>query len=322
MPESPIPANELVNAKDEPTAYETGRQFQLWEYRVSHGQMLLRSVPSGEDATNVDVLFWGVSRIDLPTRFDGGWLGQEEASANGCPRASRARTVLPPIRTPSAPGHPLRLADARLHSCPGHPPDTMTVAGHTPGDPPLTVTVSHVEAHDGRLYAGLVLRVGEWTYGYAERMSVNLWTVRSWAAKFLDARVHRVEIRGEPAEAFARYYDDATFAPRDPDWETRTSTVRALDDYAWWGRLRAAHHFHEVFTEDIEGQVTILLAGEPGGQVLLHRPHRRGVDGEIRVTRYRDAAVDRLCERLVAACDELLDRHRPALHATPLPPAV
>ena len=60
-----------MNDTDEPTAYQTGRRFQLWEYRVSHGQMLLRSVPPGEDATNVDVLFWGVSRIDLPTRFDG-----------------------------------------------------------------------------------------------------------------------------------------------------------------------------------------------------------------------------------------------------------
>ena len=196
----------------------------------------------------------------------------------------------------------------------------LIISGHVLGDPPLAVTVNHVEAYDGRLYAGLVLRVGEWTYGYAERMSVNLWTVRSWAAEFLDARIYRVDIVDEPAEAFSRYYDDAHFDPREPVRETRPVPVRPLDDYAWWRRFRAAHHFHEVFTEDIEGQVTILLTEEPSGQVLLHRPGRRDEDGEIRVTRYRGAAVDRLCERLIVTLDDLLDRHRPALHATPLPP--
>jgi hypothetical protein len=39
------------------------RRFQLWEYRVSHGSLLVRS-PKGPDATtNVDLVFDGVEYI-------------------------------------------------------------------------------------------------------------------------------------------------------------------------------------------------------------------------------------------------------------------
>ncbi|MCK5274947.1 MAG: hypothetical protein KAR37_09900 [Alphaproteobacteria bacterium] len=43
-----------------------GRQFQFWEYRVSHGSLFLRSPTTGGFKTNVDVTFVGVEFIALP----------------------------------------------------------------------------------------------------------------------------------------------------------------------------------------------------------------------------------------------------------------
>jgi hypothetical protein len=43
-----------------------GREFQFWEYRVSHGQVLLRSPKSPTQKVNVDILFAGVEYVDLP----------------------------------------------------------------------------------------------------------------------------------------------------------------------------------------------------------------------------------------------------------------
>ena len=41
----------------------SGRTFQLWEYRVSHGSLLIRS-PKGEDvAMNIDIICVGVERV-------------------------------------------------------------------------------------------------------------------------------------------------------------------------------------------------------------------------------------------------------------------
>lgn len=43
-----------------------GRVFQLWEYRVSHGQMLVRSPKSPTQEVNVDIAFVDVEYVDLP----------------------------------------------------------------------------------------------------------------------------------------------------------------------------------------------------------------------------------------------------------------
>ena len=43
-----------------------GLVFQLWEYRVSHGQMLVRSPKSPTQEVNVDIAFAGVEYVDLP----------------------------------------------------------------------------------------------------------------------------------------------------------------------------------------------------------------------------------------------------------------
>lgn len=47
------------------------RRFQLWEYRVSHGALLIRS-PKGADAeTNIDLVFSGVEYVACPRMLRG-----------------------------------------------------------------------------------------------------------------------------------------------------------------------------------------------------------------------------------------------------------
>lgn len=51
--------------------FESDRRFQVWKYTVSHAMLLLRSVKDDDHDTRVDVLFVAVSRIDVPTTFEG-----------------------------------------------------------------------------------------------------------------------------------------------------------------------------------------------------------------------------------------------------------
>lgn len=43
-----------------------GRKFQLWQYRVSHGELLIRSPKNGGNRRNMDLMFVGVEYVDLP----------------------------------------------------------------------------------------------------------------------------------------------------------------------------------------------------------------------------------------------------------------
>ena len=43
-----------------------GRKFQLWEYKVSHGSVLIRSPSGPEISTNIDLVFRGVAFLSLP----------------------------------------------------------------------------------------------------------------------------------------------------------------------------------------------------------------------------------------------------------------
>jgi hypothetical protein len=45
------------------------RKFQLWEYSVSHGSLLLRSPKRGEDKNNIDIVFAGVEYVSAPRHF-------------------------------------------------------------------------------------------------------------------------------------------------------------------------------------------------------------------------------------------------------------
>ncbi len=48
-----------------------GRNFQFWEYRVSHGELLLRSPKTDEFPLNVDIVFADVRYVALPRFLPG-----------------------------------------------------------------------------------------------------------------------------------------------------------------------------------------------------------------------------------------------------------
>jgi hypothetical protein len=47
------------------------RQFQFWMYRMSHGELLVRSPRDAENEENVDLIFVGVEYVDLPRQLPG-----------------------------------------------------------------------------------------------------------------------------------------------------------------------------------------------------------------------------------------------------------
>ncbi len=47
------------------------RTFQVWEYRVSLGQLLIRSPINASYDYNQDLIFMGVQYMSLPNRFEG-----------------------------------------------------------------------------------------------------------------------------------------------------------------------------------------------------------------------------------------------------------
>ncbi len=47
------------------------RRFQIWEYRVSHGSLLVRSPKGPRNPTNVDLVFVGVEYLALPRLLRG-----------------------------------------------------------------------------------------------------------------------------------------------------------------------------------------------------------------------------------------------------------
>ena len=47
------------------------RRFQFWMYRVSHGELLVRSPRDFDHDDNIDLIFVGVKYVDLPRRLEG-----------------------------------------------------------------------------------------------------------------------------------------------------------------------------------------------------------------------------------------------------------
>lgn len=60
--------------------YESKRVFKIWDYNVSHKQLLIRSPRTNGEVENIDVIFWGVEHISLASSFDG--LSLERGVAN------------------------------------------------------------------------------------------------------------------------------------------------------------------------------------------------------------------------------------------------
>ena len=62
MTDAPVPPTD---------SFTSERDFQLWAYTVSHGQLLVRSTRSDSVPTRIDVFFKDVRRVDLPTSMRG-----------------------------------------------------------------------------------------------------------------------------------------------------------------------------------------------------------------------------------------------------------
>jgi hypothetical protein len=50
--------------------FRSHRQFKVWKYRISHEQLLLRSVPTASEPRRLEVLFRGVLAMKLTTNLD------------------------------------------------------------------------------------------------------------------------------------------------------------------------------------------------------------------------------------------------------------
>ena len=57
--------------------------FQLWSYDVSHSYLLLRSTKTDARPTQIDVMFKGVKRIDLPVLIDNLEVRDLDVEADG-----------------------------------------------------------------------------------------------------------------------------------------------------------------------------------------------------------------------------------------------
>ena len=45
------------------------RKFQFWQYRVNHGELLVRSPMDARNPRNIDIMFCGVKYVDLPRQI-------------------------------------------------------------------------------------------------------------------------------------------------------------------------------------------------------------------------------------------------------------
>ena len=70
--------------------FQSEREFQLWDYTIGHAQLLLRSPATAEEPFNIDLMFLGVKRIDIPTRMAGLTLLEPQPSA---PDAGRHENI-------------------------------------------------------------------------------------------------------------------------------------------------------------------------------------------------------------------------------------
>ncbi len=51
--------------------FQSNRLFKLWDYSVSHQQLLVRSPITPDIPTNIDLLFWGVKYLTVETILRG-----------------------------------------------------------------------------------------------------------------------------------------------------------------------------------------------------------------------------------------------------------
>ncbi|WP_310487566.1 hypothetical protein [Chamaesiphon sp. VAR_69_metabat_338] len=56
------------------------RTFQMWDYHSSHSQLLLRSPKRPGITTNIDIKFFGVAYLNIPTIIRGCAIGEATAA--------------------------------------------------------------------------------------------------------------------------------------------------------------------------------------------------------------------------------------------------
>jgi hypothetical protein len=71
------------------------RMFQLWEYNVSHGSLLIRSPRNEELKTNVDIICTGVEYVELPRFLRGLEIIEPQADEVGRLAGVLGKYVLP-----------------------------------------------------------------------------------------------------------------------------------------------------------------------------------------------------------------------------------
>jgi hypothetical protein len=62
--------------------FTSDRRFKLWDCRVSHNQLLIRSPATPEIPTNIDVIFWGVEFVSVPTNLNGLAIERQSDGSN------------------------------------------------------------------------------------------------------------------------------------------------------------------------------------------------------------------------------------------------
>lgn len=67
---------------------ESKRIFRIWDFRVSHDQLLIRSPKSASEPSNIDLAFVGVEFVELPTMLKG--LRVAEPTADDAKRVELA----------------------------------------------------------------------------------------------------------------------------------------------------------------------------------------------------------------------------------------
>jgi hypothetical protein len=61
----------MVNPHEPQENFRSERRFEIWDYTASHSQLLLRGAKTNLEQTRIDVLFKGVTVMNLPTYLDG-----------------------------------------------------------------------------------------------------------------------------------------------------------------------------------------------------------------------------------------------------------
>ena len=73
---------------------DAARKFKIWDFSPSHDRLLLRSPKDAAHKSNVDIAFFGVEYLELPTALDGLSIG--EPTEHECRRVSEMTGSAPP----------------------------------------------------------------------------------------------------------------------------------------------------------------------------------------------------------------------------------